>query len=349
VKNVRVFLAAILGLFLCTPVFSDEKFQLILRKAEAGDLLAQVSIAEIFNVGSDKKKIPRDYIQSTKWLRKAAEQGHAKSVLKLAKRYEEGIGVLRNDKEALECYRKAANLGLAEAQNILGNLHSGRKKLSGVKLPKNNFLAIEYYSLAAKQGNPDAQSSLGENYEYGKGFKENRLKAYAWYSLSNFNGKGSDISNYGMTEKEVSEAQALSSEFLKDMAKAAEDVMADAKTVKAAEAEAKWAKANPEAAAAKAAAARPSVVSKPSVISKPRPKYPPNARRSGQQGTVTLFFTVGSSGTVISARIKKSSGYAALDNAALSAIRSWRFKPARNALGEAVSYSYNLPVPFRLQ
>ena len=38
-----------------------------------------------------------------------------------------------------------------------------------------------------------------------------------------------------------------------------------------------------------------------------------------------------------------------LDNAALSAIRSWRFKPARNALGEAVSYSYTLPVPFRLR
>lgn len=102
-------------------------------------------------------------------------------------------------------------------------------------------------------------------------------------------------------------------------------------------------------AAAANAAARQRTVSKPSGISQPKPKYPPAARRAGQQGTVTLSFTIGSSGTVISARIAKSSGYTLLDNAALSAIRSWRFKPARNALGEAVSYSYTLPVPFRLR
>jgi|TARA_B100001059_G_scaffold59638_3_gene55103 protein TonB len=90
-------------------------------------------------------------------------------------------------------------------------------------------------------------------------------------------------------------------------------------------------------------------VSKPSGISQPKPKYPPAARRAGQQGTVTLSFTIGSSGKVISARIAKSSGYILLDNAALSAIRGWRFKPARNALGEPVSYSYTLPVPFRLR
>ena len=97
------------------------------------------------------------------------------------------------------------------------------------------------------------------------------------------------------------------------------------------------------------AVARQRTVSKPSGISQPKPKYPPAARRAGQQGTVTLSFTIGSSGEVISARIAKSSGYILLDNAALSAIRSWRFKPARNALGEAVSYSYTLPVPFRLR
>ena len=90
-------------------------------------------------------------------------------------------------------------------------------------------------------------------------------------------------------------------------------------------------------------------VSKPSGISQPKPKYPPAARRAGQQGTVTLSFTIGSSGKVISARIAKSSGYILLDNAAISAIRGWRFKPARNALGEPVSYSYTLPVPFRLR
>ncbi|MEN8871392.1 MAG: energy transducer TonB [Akkermansiaceae bacterium] len=102
-------------------------------------------------------------------------------------------------------------------------------------------------------------------------------------------------------------------------------------------------------AAADRAAAKKQTVSKPSGISQPKPKYPSAARRAGQQGTVTLSFTVGSSGKVTSIRITKSSGHALLDNAALAAIRRWRFKPARNALGEAVSYSYTLPVPFRLR
>ena len=102
-------------------------------------------------------------------------------------------------------------------------------------------------------------------------------------------------------------------------------------------------------AAAARAAAKKRIVSKPSGISQPEPKYPTAARRAGQQGTVTLSFTVGTSGKVTSVRIAKSSGHSLLDNAALAAIRRWRFKPARNALGEAVSYSYTLPVPFRLR
>ena len=102
-------------------------------------------------------------------------------------------------------------------------------------------------------------------------------------------------------------------------------------------------------AAAARAAARKQVVSKPSGINQPKPKYPSAARRAGQQGTVTLSFTVGTSGNVTSVRIAKSSGHPLLDNAALAAIRRWRFRPARNALGEAISYSYTLPMPFRLR
>jgi protein TonB len=104
-----------------------------------------------------------------------------------------------------------------------------------------------------------------------------------------------------------------------------------------------------ETARKKAAAAAKRIVSKPSAISRPQPKYPASARRAGHHGTVTLTFTVGTSGKVTSVRVAKSSDHATLDNAALAAIRRWRFNPARNALGQAVSYRYTLPIPFVLR
>ncbi len=102
------------------------------------------------------------------------------------------------------------------------------------------------------------------------------------------------------------------------------------------------------AAQAKAAAAK-RIVTKPAALSRPSPKYPSSARRSGHEGTVKLSFTVSSSGRVSSVRVSQSSGHSSLDRAALSAIRKWRFKPARNGLGQAVSYHYTLPIPFRLR
>ena len=71
-KNVRVFLAAILGLFLCTPVFSDEKFEELAEKAKAGDAEAQSDLGVMYNKGEG---VPKNNVEAAKWFRKAAEQG----------------------------------------------------------------------------------------------------------------------------------------------------------------------------------------------------------------------------------------------------------------------------------
>jgi periplasmic protein TonB len=58
------------------------------------------------------------------------------------------------------------------------------------------------------------------------------------------------------------------------------------------------------------------------------PPYPESARRKRQEGVVFLFMEVTSEGRVSSVKIHKSSGYPVLDEAALSAARRYRFKPA---------------------
>ena len=104
-----------------------------------------------------------------------------------------------------------------------------------------------------------------------------------------------------------------------------------------------------KAAAAKRAAEAKRVAVKPGSVSRKSPKYPSSSRRAGHEGTTIITFVVGTSGRVTSARITKSSGHAALDQAAISAVRTWRFTPARNGLGHAVPSTYKQSIPFRLK
>jgi protein TonB len=58
----------------------------------------------------------------------------------------------------------------------------------------------------------------------------------------------------------------------------------------------------------------------------PPPEYPRLARRRGWQGTVLVEVEVTTDGHVSQCHIKQSSGRQVLDEAALSAVRGWRFR-----------------------
>jgi TonB family protein len=62
-----------------------------------------------------------------------------------------------------------------------------------------------------------------------------------------------------------------------------------------------------------------------------RPAYPPGEVREKHTGTVTLNFLVGADGTVRKAEIRTSSGYPALDQAALDSLSGCRFTPGTSA------------------
>ena len=59
-----------------------------------------------------------------------------------------------------------------------------------------------------------------------------------------------------------------------------------------------------------------------------RPEYPEASRKAGESGTVRLDFLVDETGKVIESTIERSSGYARLDEAAQSALRRCKFRPA---------------------
>jgi protein TonB len=86
----------------------------------------------------------------------------------------------------------------------------------------------------------------------------------------------------------------------------------------------------------------------PRYSSNPRPPYPYQARSRGHEGLVVLTAEVRENGRVSSIRLKRSSGYASLDQSALATVRSWIFEPARRS-GMAVASVVEIPVRFSLR
>lgn len=62
----------------------------------------------------------------------------------------------------------------------------------------------------------------------------------------------------------------------------------------------------------------------------PPPNYPGSALRNHEEGTTTIEIRVDESGRVTDAKVQKTSGHTALDEAALEIVkRSWRFPPGQ--------------------
>lgn len=83
-------------------------------------------------------------------------------------------------------------------------------------------------------------------------------------------------------------------------------------------------------------------------LNNPQPVYPAMATRMGWQGKVILSVEVLRDGRAGQVSVQRSSGHAVLDDAALQAVRSWRFVPARRD-GQFVDQVFFVPLPFILK
>jgi len=83
-----------------------------------------------------------------------AEQGDAEAQLWRGSMYDMGVGVPRDDVEAVKWYRLAADQGLAEAQGMLGTMYS-----IGEGVPQDYAEAYVWYSVAYAGGHANAAQS----------------------------------------------------------------------------------------------------------------------------------------------------------------------------------------------
>lgn len=77
------------------------------------------------------------------------------------------------------------------------------------------------------------------------------------------------------------------------------------------------------------------------------PRYPVESRRKREQGTVVVRLLIGTDGRVADISIAQSSGFARLDQAALQAIRGWRWQPVIRE-GQPVEVRGLYTMPFTL-
>lgn len=82
-------------------------------------------------------------------------------------------------------------------------------------------------------------------------------------------------------------------------------------------------------------------------LNNPAPEYPVASRRLGEQGRALFDVYILADGSVGEVKLKRSSGYARLDEAAYGAVRRWRYVPAYRG-NEAIPYWYVQPVTFSL-
>jgi protein TonB len=87
---------------------------------------------------------------------------------------------------------------------------------------------------------------------------------------------------------------------------------------------------------------------KAAYLNNPRPAYPLVAIRQGAQGQVLLLVEVLTDGRAGRIDLEKSSGHAALDAAAINAVRAWRFTPARKD-GLLATQTVSIPIQFNLK
>jgi TonB family C-terminal domain len=78
------------------------------------------------------------------------------------------------------------------------------------------------------------------------------------------------------------------------------------------------------------------------------PSYPRESRRQREEGTVLLALTLDVDGSVAAISVAQSSGFYRLDEAALRAVRKWRWAPTIRR-GQAVKVKGLVEIPFILR
>ena len=82
-------------------------------------------------------------------------------------------------------------------------------------------------------------------------------------------------------------------------------------------------------------------------LSKPGPRYPQNAYEADIEGSVLLEIVIGPDGIVASAKVLKAEPPGWFEEAALEAVRQWRYPPPGREITVKVVMDFEIPPSMR--
>lgn len=141
----------------------------LVERAEGGDSIAQLSLAEAYRFG---RGTPQNQEQAIKWYIKAAEQGNVEAQASLGTLFEYS----GQDKEAVRWYRLAAEQGHSDAQLGLGLAYEEGRGVS-----QDYKKAAEWFQKAVDGENDLAKMNLAFAYHLGQGVPQDFDKAEELY------------------------------------------------------------------------------------------------------------------------------------------------------------------------
>ena len=134
----------------------------------------------------------RDLKQSVFWFRKAAEHGDSAAQESLGLTYYGGEGVPKDYPQALFWFRKAADQANKGAEFMLGLMYEG-----GHGVRKDYVQAAAWYRKAAEHGEILSEVSLGDIYRDGEGVPRDFAQAAMWYRKASEQGSASAQNSLG--------------------------------------------------------------------------------------------------------------------------------------------------------
>jgi FOG: TPR repeat, SEL1 subfamily len=155
------------------------------KAAERGDAEAQRELGGCYFSGMG---VPRDEKEAVKWYHKAADQGDADAHCRLAYCYYKGRGVPEDKAETVRLYRIAAEKGNIEGQWKLGVIY-----LNGIEVPKDETEAVKWFRKAAEQDYYHAKYLLGRCYFEGTGVPKDDNLATEWLWDIRWEDKAAEI------------------------------------------------------------------------------------------------------------------------------------------------------------